>query len=351
MVFNINFLPAKYGDSIWIEYGDEASLKRILIDGGTGGTKAHIREQLNSIPDNKHLELIVVTHIDRDHIEGILSLLEEKELGFSVGDIWFNGWSHLPGNNPLEHFGALQGERLTTSIIKHQLSWNEAFARKAVVVPDDGLLPEITLEGGMKIIPLSPTVQNLKILREKWQEEVLDANLIPGFGVVLPKDDNIEVYGAQVPDVEALNKQAFLEDEAPANGSSIAFLAIYAGKSVLFAGDSFPSVILNSLNRLLAGKAPLDLVKLSHHASAHNTSPELIEKLDCKRFAISTNGSIYKHPAHVTIARIIKIQGSGTELIFNYKTDYNKAWNLKSLKDTYQYVATFPKSEGVLIQV
>jgi len=351
MIFNVNFLPAKYGDCIWIEYGEAGDTKRILIDGGTSGTKKHIRELLDAIPGDKHFELIVVTHIDRDHLEGILSLLDEDELDFTVGAIWFNGWNHLPGNDPLEHFGAVQGERLTASILKHELPWNKKFDGKAVMIHDDQPLPEITLDGGMKLTLLSPTMENLAVLRDKWEKEVEKANLIPGFGLVEPQDDGIEPFGADEPDVEALFEEEFHEDEAAANGSSIAFLASYGGKSVLFAGDSFPGVILRSLNKLYEGKAPVDLVKLSHHASAHNTSPELITKLDCKRFVISTNGSIYKHPSQVTVARVIRLQGPGTELIFNYKTAYNRCWDLTSLKEKYNYVATFPQDEGIEVSV
>lgn len=351
MPFNINFLPAKYGDCIWVEYGDEGSTRNILIDGGTSGTRNHIKDMLQAIPGKKHFELIAVTHIDRDHLEGILSLLEENTLSFSVDAFWFNGWNHLPGNNLFEPFGAVQGERLTAAIIKHGLPWNKYFDKKAIVVDADKPLPEITLADGLKLVLLSPTIENLAVLRGKWEKEVEHANLDPGFGLAEPVENGMEVFGMEEPDVDALVLEDFHEDEAAANGSSIAFLAMYDGKSVLFTGDSFPGVILNSLNKLYNGRAPVDLVKLSHHASAHNTSPELIDKLDCKRFVISTNGSIYKHPSQVTIARVLHLKGSGTELIFNYKTDYNKCWDLSSLKNKYHYVATFPENEGIRVVV
>jgi hypothetical protein len=41
MLFTIHSLPATYGDCIWIEYGTKDKLHRILIDGGTAGTKEH----------------------------------------------------------------------------------------------------------------------------------------------------------------------------------------------------------------------------------------------------------------------------------------------------------------------
>jgi beta-lactamase superfamily II metal-dependent hydrolase len=351
MKFDIHFLPAKYGDCIWIEYGPAGDTKNILIDGGTGGTKKHIRDMLKALPGEKEVELLVVTHIDKDHIEGILSLLSEEELGFSVGSVWFNAWKHLPRpENEDEEFGARQGELLSAAILKHGLNWNKEFEGGAIVLTDNGDIPVILLPGGMKLTLLSPNKGNLSVLREKWEDELKKLDLVPGFGEEVP-DDDIDSFGVDIPDIEQLAAEAFHEDEAAANGSSIAFLAEYGGERVLFAGDAFPSVVLNSLNKLYNEEVPLSLVKLSHHASAHNTSPELIEKLDCKRFVISTNGSIFKHPAQVTVARVIHLKGEGTELIFNYKSDYNKCWNISSLKENYGYSTVYPSAEGIKIEL
>ena len=138
-----------------------------------------------------------------------------------------------------------------------------------------------------------------------------------GCNAIVKERPNEEIFGNS-PDVNALNIEDFHEDTAEANSSSMAFLGSFNGMTVLFSGDSFPSVVLDSLNRLYDDKVPLDLVKLSHHASAHNTSPELIEKFDCTNYLISTNGSNYHHPSAVTVAKVIKRGGTGVELYFNY---------------------------------
>jgi metal-dependent hydrolase (beta-lactamase superfamily II) len=353
MKYAIKFLPARYGDCIWIEYGNQDSLKRILIDGGTGGTKKNIKALIKELPKEERVfELMVITHIDRDHIEGILSLLEEDELNFSVRSVWFNGWNHLPENNLAEPFGAVQGERLTGALLKHKLPWNTHFGGKAVVLPDNGLLPVFELTGGMKLTLLSPSKKNLEALRVDWEKEVRKAGLEPGFGLEEPENlDEVEVFGLQIPDVERLCKEDFHEDKSSANGSSIAFLLDYGGKRALFAGDSFPGIIVNSLNQLSQGKIDIDLFKLSHHASGHNTSPELLEKVNCSNYIISTNGSIYHHPAEVTMARLVKFKGHGSNLYFNYKTKYNEIWDDEELKEVYNYSVIYPETEGVQIHL
>ncbi len=352
MKFNIKFLPARYGDCIWIEYGTDTKTHRILIDGGTRGTKTDIKKMIKALPvDQRHFELIVVTHIDRDHIEGILSLLEEEELDFKVDDFWFNSWQHLKESED-EVLGPGQGERLTAAIIKHQIKWNNAFENNAVVIPLSGELPEIELPGGMKIALLSPLIKNLVALKPVWEKEVKDAGLVPGWGALPPVEieDDEEHLGA-LPDVNTLNDEVFHEDKAEANGSSIAFLGSFEGKTVFFGGDSFPSVVLDSLNKLYDGKAPIELVKLSHHASAHNTSPELIEKFDSNRYLISTNGSNYHHPAAVTVAKVIKRGGTGVELYFNYKSDDNKVWDSDTLKTKHNYKSIYPVDGKVGITI
>jgi len=49
-MFKVKFLPARFGDSIWIEYGDEQAPHRVLIDGGTAGTRRDIQQLLDALP-------------------------------------------------------------------------------------------------------------------------------------------------------------------------------------------------------------------------------------------------------------------------------------------------------------
>ncbi|WP_299252574.1 hypothetical protein [uncultured Aquimarina sp.] len=358
-MFNIKFLPARFGDCIWITYGPENNPSRILIDGGTGGTRHSIKKLVEELPENERkLELLVVTHIDRDHIEGILKLLEEEELPFSIRDLWFNGWGHLsaPVNGEIEVFGAVQGERLSTAILKHNLSWNGDFDKKTIVV-DNEELPKVTLPGGMQLTLLSPAPKHLSELKDKWECEVRKANLYPGVGLAVndeeETDDGIDSFGGEeIPNIDILSQENFEEDTSAGNGSSIAFLAEYEGKKVLFCGDAFPSQLLDTLNIIAPDeKIDLDLFKVSHHASSHNTSPELLDKVNCKNFVISTNGRIYKHPKEVTIARILKSSGANVQLIFNYKSKINKIWDESFMKNRYNYTTMYPDSGMEIVQI
>ena len=69
----IQMLPAASGDCIYLEFPDPDF--RILIDGGYAKTYHKYLKKflLNLTAEGKRLNLIVVTHIDDDHISGITS--------------------------------------------------------------------------------------------------------------------------------------------------------------------------------------------------------------------------------------------------------------------------------------
>ena len=356
-MLEVRMLPARFGDSIWVEYGHGDERRRILIDGGTGRTREAITAMLEALPaEERRFELLTVSHIDRDHIEGVLGLLEEQPLRFEVGEVWFNGYPQLPDTPEDEMFGAKQGERLTQAILQHELPWNRRFGGKAVAVPDAGELPRVELDGGAVLTLLQPTTGALAKLKGVWEKELLDAGLVPGFGLDANDgedgDGDEEFGGGDLPDVEALAATPFEPDASKANASSIAFLFEFEGKRLLFAADAHADKLAEALERLSPGEPlAIDLFKLSHHGSKKTVSRELVEKVRCSRFVFSTNGSIFGHPHPETVARVLAAGGETPELIFNYRSAHNKIWDLGVLKGKHRYRTRYPADggEGIVI--
>lgn len=342
-IFRIKMLPARNGDCFLIQYGDPRNPNKILIDGGTSGTYKDIQSELQKLPsDQHHFELLIVTHVDRDHIEGILALLTNSNNKVKFDDIWFNGWRHLPGSG-FEDFGPVQGEKLTTLLIKSDISWNKRFNKKRVVVSKTGTLPSYDLQDGMKLFLLSPGIEQLKTLRPVWKSKCRKAGLDPS---IVPKDPTPVPSGFEVlgpPNIEVLSNRPFDCDESETNGSTIAVLAEYEGRRILLAGDGYPNVILESIKRLVGSneQLKLDAFKLPHHGSKANITRDLLERIDCKRYLFSTNGAYFQHPDKEAIARVIKFGGQKTQLIFNYRTKYNMIWDNKSLMKKYGYSVNY----------
>src|SRR5690606_3544619 len=102
------------------------------------------------------------------------------------------------------------------------------------------------------------------------------------------------------PELDKLLERQLRIDGAAPNGSSIAFLAEYGGKSCLFLADAHHEVIAASISRLLEQRGQntlhVDAVKVAHHGSAGNISDNLLALIDSLRFLISTNGAQFGHP-------------------------------------------------------
>ncbi|HET9225371.1 MAG TPA: MBL fold metallo-hydrolase, partial [Thermoanaerobaculia bacterium] len=260
-MFRIEMLPAREGDCLWIEYGTEEKPHRILIDTGTPGTWRQLVERIERVPeDQRRFELFIVSHIDGDHIGGAIRFLEERPAGVGFDDVWFNGHRHLAAAS--DRLGVKQAQELTKALVDGEVPWNVAFKGGPVMIDKD--LPALELDGGMKLTLLSPYRQQLIDLLPEWEKELLA--LEKKKPELVAKD----YLGGKI-DVRALAESKFVEDDGAPNGSSIAVLAEYCGRCVLFGADAFPSVIERSVDRL-GGRLNLDAFKVCHHGSQRNVS-------------------------------------------------------------------------------
>ncbi len=336
-MFRIEMLPAFHGDCIWIEYGEVDKPYRILIDGGPLPTYGALRSRLNKVPkDERFFELFVLTHVDADHIESTVKLLNAPSLDFKIGDIWFNAWKHLLPSQR-DQLGPVQGEYVSALIRKHGLPWNKAFNEGPVAVPENADMPVITLKDNMKLTLLSPDVSKLAKLAPEWAKAVKAAGLEPGVQKEALEDLSTkkryrprDELGRIRVDIEELARAPFESDQTAPNASSIAFLAEYKGKASLFLGDAHAPEIENAIRRLLTkrnmDKLAVDAVKIPHHGSRHNVSRGMIELIQSPRYLVSTNGNIFEHPDLEAIARIIKYGGRSPGIFFNYLSETTRIW-------------------------
>jgi hypothetical protein len=343
-MLQLEMLPAREGDCLILTYGDPDTPRRVLIDGGRTATyNTDLKTTLDQIPEaQRTFELVVVTHVDRDHIEGILAMLKDTNRPIQFRDLWFNGYDHLFGRT--ESFGPYQGELLTTEIRNQQLPWNLEFEGRSIETRA-GANP-IELKGGLQLTILSPTREKLEALIPKWEKECTEAGLMPKSKAERSDPpDGVESFGSFK--MEKAAEEPFEKDPSIPNGSSIALLAEYEGKRILLAGDAHADLIIESLHPLAqaaGGRLPLDAFKVSHHGSARNTSRELLELVSCDKYLISTNGSHHGHPDKSALARIVQFGGKEKEFIFNYETPEPSFW--KTWQDAYKYRTRYPAPEA-----
>jgi hypothetical protein len=351
-VFEIEMLPARQGDALWLEYGDPAHPRRALIDAGTPETWDALRARIAALdPGDRHFELLIVSHIDKDHIGGVLPLLEDTTLGVTFGDVWFNGFRHLPSTT--EPMGPIEGERLTTLLVDGHHHWNHAFDEKAVVVPGEGALPIKQLDGGLQLTVLSPGAEQLAKLRPVWEPLVREHGLDPTVPATPPDPLPPEIESLGTPSVEELANKKFKADSAEANGSSIVVLAEFEGHRALLCADGFPVVIRAWVEGLLDGaeRLPLDAFKLPHHGSRANINLELLRRVSAPLHLISSDGTATRHPNPEAIARTIVTQDH-PRLRFNYRTKFTEVWEPHGVGG-FSWEAEFPETgkTGLTVKV
>lgn len=350
-MFRIDMLPAQQGDALWMEYGSPGSVHRIVIDAGTPPTYQILKERIENLAEgDRAFELLIVTHIDTDHIGGALKLLADRSLGATFREVWFNDLDDLP-NCPDPTRGPIDGAIMRRVLEGLSIERNQAF-QGAAAIPDQGPLPRKPLAGGMMLTLLSPGIQQITDLRCAWSTALRKAGLGPGAPSADELNERARRKGVEIPrglrphEVQALADTRFVRDRARANGSTIAVLAEYEGRSCLLAGDAFSDVLTASLGRLRAERGGallhVDVFKLPHHGSRRNVSVDLLQAVSCPMYLFSTDGSVFGHPDPEAVARVIRHGGTSPTLAFNYRSEQNRIWDDARLMEEHRYQVRYP---------
>lgn len=350
-MFQLQSFPARDGDAFILTWGSRQQRHRMLIDCGRESCWPLIKAEVLKLPyDERQFELLVVTHIDADHIAGVLKMLKDPELPLSFREVWFNGYKHLKEFS--ETFGPNQGEKLSTILDASPQTWNTSFGHQAVVVRDHADPPRLDLEG-LQLTLLSPTPAKLAQLEPEWldwlkREGLETGQLLRGPPPPVSEEPaGFERFGRGL-DVEGLAQQKLPRDSEPPNGSSIAFAAQYGQVRVLLTGDAHADVLDEAIAALPDAERRYDLVKLSHHGSRGNISAELISHWEASRFLISTDGSRHGHPDAQTIARLIKARPGSKIFYFNHHHQQAAVWDDASLMAEHDYQSIYPDVPGCL---
>jgi hypothetical protein len=320
-LFTIEMLPAQRGDCLWISYGEGRDQHHILIDGGPQDTIPTVVNQLErriaALPGaTDRVELLVITHVDADHIQGIVSLLSDHRRVRLFRDVWFNGFKHLePGL-----LGGPDGERLTRALETESKRWNAAFGGGPVSVSDRGPVPIRRLQDGLEVTLLGPFPAALKRLAPQWEKTCRKAGILPGFGAEISKSlrRNDQLLGF---DIDALAAAPAGRDRSAPNATSISMIASYRGQRVLLLGDAVPTDVIAALDRLGASPHDFTAVKMSHHGSRNNTNLELLKRIRAKYWLVSTNGAAFGHPDVQALAQVVTTQQHPV-FVLNYVTPH-----------------------------
>ena len=264
MIFSLDVRRARKGDCLLLHYGTATKPGLVVIDGGPKGVYGpHLKPRLLEIREARNLDaqrplpvdLLMVSHLDDDHIQGILELTRELRAApgvpfVRIRRLWHNSFDEIIDQDPTE---------LTSSV--------EAQFGPASL---DGDLPvDATVDSDEDAEVVGSTLRVLASIpqghRLRLDAEALDLARNPGFGgkLILAKEDPValsddlsfNVAGPMQPELKELQKDhddwlkkleeegltpeealaAYVDKSVP-NLSSLVMLAESGGKSMLLTG-------------------------------------------------------------------------------------------------------------------
>ncbi|MCY6353637.1 ComEC/Rec2 family competence protein [Clostridium sp. ZS2-4] len=322
----IKMLKAFNGDSLIISFPKNKKTNyNILIDGGISRTyNCTLKKEIeNIIKSEEFIDLLIITHVDDDHIGGIIKFFEDVSIDKSiVKRVVFNSaWSLAENFNTIYNLNREQkiGDGRTCTSFKQGLTLEKKLKELNLLEPYIIKALDVIEIGNAKLTILSPLEETLKLLNDNWEIEKLED---------LNCSAKMNDYNKTIQELLDSNKDK--NDSSLVNESSIAFLLEINEYKILMLGDAYPNSIVNTLKKLgysNLNKLKLDYLKLSHHGSNKNINTDFLNIIECSNYFISTNGVRYNHPNKATLAKVINTQKNIT-FYFNYKV-YEKIFKKK----------------------
>lgn len=266
-MFEVYTYNAGKGDCIRLHF---AGTHNIFIDSGVTRFAPVFRLQCDRIKQSgETLDALILTHVDDDHIGGILANLRRAGYRCPFIEVWMN------------HSGSASNDDRTLSVQQN----DEVYAR--------------LVNQGIRVIPM----------RKGDRREIAGAVI----DVFWPETIIEEVRNRQYNEAQLARHSDYhlplsvlaemplpIRDTSRNNKQSIVFSFTFENHRLLLTGDAWAEDVIKA-------KGTYDLVKLPHHGSARNISETYPGSIHSSDFLICTDG--INHPDKQTIAKLEKWYG------------------------------------------
>lgn len=378
--------PVGSGDCITLLLKNGDKEMHIMVDCGL------YKPEVNDYIKNEfhgHIDYLIVTHIDNDHISGVIEMLKSTP-NLTINHIFYNcyqrttddlqEWDEKMVENMKRVYGHLpvvvdmleQKIKAETSMTLAELileneNWKRAWRREYIT--ENSLA--IDLENDMgRFIFLSPTKKALDDLdkeyrtlfwktlyKQKKEDYKKEETIYESLMRIMEQEDN-EGFDEEPVSSKVLNEKTLksysdekLGNLTPSNEASIAFIWEHEGHRILFMGDANPDQVVKKIGDVYKDTPKpvlFDAIKISHHGSAHSTSKELVSIADSERYFVT--GGANARPSYQALSRIIIAplpeDLSHREIRYNRENDILKSLaSNESLKDKLHYSITANANE------
>ncbi|WP_223788394.1 hypothetical protein [Marinicella meishanensis] len=350
----IRIFQSDHGDCLLLQNEGH----NILCDGGLySSMKSHVRKPLKKLVEDNGglLDAIYVSHLDQDHISGILQLMRDAvdwkvfdyhrnngdmdviEPGFirppKIGMLWHNSFRDQVGKNVGEIGDILAAAApvlISTGVKEfieeaHEIgnvasSIREALEVSSYTKPEfldikTNILPghngpgkllfrkgngtKFSI-GSMNFTIVGPSKEALNDLRDGWNNWLEKSEGIRGTKAIKKKvKKQLERFASgqtnQSPfDLYNWNGISSFRGVTAPNVASLVLMVEENGKLILLTGDAQQDKLLEDLEAtgyLSEGYCHLDVLKVAHHGSEHNTDENFVKLISAENYVFCGNGA------------------------------------------------------------
>jgi hypothetical protein len=342
MIFSLDVRRSRKGDCLLLHFGSAEAPGLVIVDGGPKAVYTpQLRPRLMEIREARGLEahqplpvdLLMVSHVDDDHIQGILDLT--KELREAVGPpfarvrrFWHNSFDAIIGKN-LEELTAGVAAQFGAAALEGDLPDDASIEdgdEEDPEVAESTLKVLASIAQGFRLrrdaealgMPLNPHVSGRLITASSEQLGIASGLTFVVAGPMQPEllklqkkhDDwlkKLKEEGKKPEDVLS----AFVDRSVP-NLSSIVVLAQAGGRTMLLTGDARGDKILKGLEEVgvvtAGGSLHVDVLKVPHHGSANNVARVFFERITADHYVFSGNGE-HGNPERETLEMLLAARG------------------------------------------
>lgn len=377
-MLSIKLFPAEYGDCIMVSIEDE-NYYNLLIDGGLAKTyKEYLESELQHIKAlGQKINLMVCTHIDNDHISGLVQVLKKLNADF-IEDVWYNGFLQVveskfysqkdnvytDRDNKILETIISQG---TVSDMEQEVGINEGMTLGVLIEEGKIALNRVTegqavcteliknrseIAKNIFITVLGPSKSDIIELEEHWKHDMVSKNYMFRVSDKIKLTEAFEYQLERIKAIYASERFKISEnedlekyigdlteiDESVVNRSSISFILEYDNKKYLFLGDAvINEIVLKNIENIVGFKYRFSAIKLPHHGSRYNITHDFISRYTADEYYCLTNSKKYGHPDLEVLAAILCKDTQFKKLVFNYPIDKAYFLDKEEWKEKYNY--------------
>jgi hypothetical protein len=351
MIFSLDVRRARKGDCLLLHFGSRAKPGLVMIDGGPSQVYTpHLKPRLQEIRKVRKLDnqtplpvdIMMVSHVDDDHIQGILDLTREMLSNTQpplvrVFSMWHNSFDEIIGKDPAELKGVMTSQFGPSSLNGELPVDAEIDSSEPPDVSRASLQVLASLEQGHRLrgdaeklgYPRNPEFDGKLILAGKTAVAVADGLTFTVAGPMQPElkalQKKHDEWLKSLKNKSAAESLAAYVDKSVPNLSSIVVLAKFGGKTILLTGDARGDKILQGLE--LAGvlkkgaSMEVDILKVPHHGSSNNLGADFFERIKPAHYVFSGNGE-HGNPERESLEMLFAARGAESfEIHLTYPVD------------------------------